>query len=174
MTSKTDKAPDTHKDQAPGKTKGEKAARRKRGGSQSSYVKIGDELDSTIGAIGVAVMMTGDEYCGTIILERGQVLSGALVSLAKQNPRVRKLLSAMVKTSTWTGVTMASLSIIFPVAAHHGLIPEKAAAIFLKDHVTAHPEAGADAVESDNGDKNPVGPKVPVERTPGQMGVATG
>lgn len=170
--SKTDKAPDTHKDEAPSKIKGE--PKRKRRGAQPSISKIGDELDSTFGAIGVAVMMTGDEYCGTIILERGQVLSGALVTLAKQNPRVKRLLSAMVKTTTWTGVTMASLSILMPVAAHHGLIPPAAAQIFLKDHVAAHPETGTDAVPSDNDDKNPERAPVVVERSPGEMGVATG
>lgn len=169
---KPDKAPETHKDEAPSKIKGE--PKRRRRGAQPSISKIGDELDSTIGAIGVAVMMTGDEYCGTIILERGQVLTGALVTLAKQNPRVKKLLSAMVKTSTWTGVTMASLSILLPVAAHHGLIPEAAAAIFLKGHMAAHPETEADAVPSDNDDKNPQRAPVVMERTPGEMGVATG
>ena len=167
----TDKPPDTHKDVAPG---GKKSRAPRTRGPQTSYAKIGDEIDSTIGAIGVAVMMTGDEYCGTIILERGQVLSKSLVTLSKQNPRVRKILSAMVKTSTWTGVTMASLSIIFPVAAHHGLIPEAAAAIFLKDHVAAHPETDADAVPSDNGDKKPDGAKTELDRAPGSMGMATG
>lgn len=164
-----DKPPTTHKDQKPDKTKGAKVARK---GAMPSYAKIKDELDSTFAAIGVAVMMTGDDYCGNVILERGAALSDSLVVLSKQNPRVRKALGAMVKTTTWTGVTMAALSIIFPVAAHHGLIPEAAAAIFLK----GEPQQPGEriVVESDNGDDTGDGSKTHVGGTSGGMDVAAG
>lgn len=138
-----DKPPDTHK----GKRK---RGRPKGSRSMASYVKIEEELNATMGAVGIMVSVR-DPYCGGVVLDRGPALSEALTALARQNPRVRKALSSAIATTSWTGVIAVSLSIAVPILAHHKIVPSQLAAVFRPDDPLDSEDESANVESGGNG-----------------------
>lgn len=63
-----------------------------------------------------------DEVCGNAIAAGAPQLAKSLDDLAKQDPRVRRALEMAMTGGAWGEVLAASLTIVLPVLAHHGIL----------------------------------------------------
>lgn len=106
-----------------------------------TYAALRDALDATWGGIGTVLMFAGDSYCAEAVMDRGPKVTEALLELARQNDRVRRVLETFATGSAWSGVAMAGLGVAVPIAAHHGLVPEELARMM-----------GAPPIEEPDGD----------------------
>jgi len=88
-----------------------------------SSASLEARLNEFLAAAALPFALTGDDYCATIIAQRTPRLSASLVALAKENPAVRRVLNRILEGSAWGGVAIAVVSIVIPVAQHHGMVP---------------------------------------------------
>jgi hypothetical protein len=65
------------------------------------------------------MLLPFDQPCGTVIINSAEDCARSLDSLARENPKVRRALMAMVETSVWGQVIAAHLPIITAIAMHH-------------------------------------------------------
>jgi hypothetical protein len=65
------------------------------------------------------MMMPFDQSCGTAVMMNAEACAKSLDNLAYQNDAVRRVLTALVQTSTWGAVIAAHAPIIMAVAMHH-------------------------------------------------------
>lgn len=92
-------------------------------GANSSTIKAG--LTSYVGTVGTMLMMFPKTYNdGVVILQGADALTDSLVELAKQDKRVRNVLTTMCTGGAWGAVIIASAQIGIPIAANHGLLPK--------------------------------------------------
>ena len=61
-----------------------------------------------------------DPYCGRAILTSAESAAEAMDQLARENPAVKRVLEALVKTSALGTVIAAHMPIIMAIAMHHG------------------------------------------------------
>lgn len=121
-------------------------------------------LGTTVWTMGQARQSPAVVYDGTVIIARAEDLGAALDALAKENPRVRKALEAMVATSAWADVAMVSVSIVLPMLAAHGILPAETATMVGAPEPPPRPDPapevitpnGADPASSDVGFHTPV------------------
>lgn len=66
-----------------------------------------------------------DQFDGLIIRDSAEDLAKALVDLANENPRARRVLEGMLEGSAWAGVgAVVGWQIVTPIAVHHRMLPE--------------------------------------------------
>lgn len=66
-----------------------------------------------------------DKFDGTTIKEAAPRLAKALVDLANENPRAKRVLEGMLEGGAWAGVgTIVAWEIATPIALHHSMLPE--------------------------------------------------
>lgn len=85
--------------------------------------QLRNDLAQYISAVSLIPMTFGDIYSAQVISTRAEYLAEAYTDLAKQNPKVRKALEAMMSGGAWGGAIVATASVLIPIAGHHGLIP---------------------------------------------------
>jgi hypothetical protein len=78
-------------------------------------VKPFTDMYTTVGTM----LLPFDQPCGTVIINSAEDCARSLDSLARENPKVRRALMAMVETSVWGQVIAAHLPIITAIAMHH-------------------------------------------------------
>lgn len=80
-----------------------------------ALVKPLTDLYTSIGTM----MLPFDQVCGLVVVNSAEDCARSLDTLARENPKVRRALMAMVETSVWGQVIAAHLPIITAVAMHH-------------------------------------------------------
>lgn len=95
------------------------SSKKKSGGSRKS---LKQPLEDTITSIGLLVSPV-DAHDGRCIIGGAGELADSLDQVARQDARVHRALTRITSGSAWGGVAVASMSIILPIAAHHGLLP---------------------------------------------------
>lgn len=65
------------------------------------------------------MLLPFDQPCGMVIINSAEDCARSLDTLARDNPKVRRILMAMLETSAWGAVIAAHLPIITAVAMHH-------------------------------------------------------
>jgi hypothetical protein len=66
-----------------------------------------------------------DKYDGTVIKDAAPRLAKALVDLANENPRAKRVLEGMLEGGAWAGVgTIVAWEIATPIALRHSMLPE--------------------------------------------------
>ncbi len=103
-------------------------ATRKPKGAKLSDAALREKCTGMLAAIGLA-LYTRDQPCGGAVIAGAENLVDSLVEWGKENPSVRRTLELFATTSTVGNVLTASAAIIFPVAAHHGLLPQQLASL---------------------------------------------
>lgn len=83
------------------------------------------QLEDVFATISIAIFATGDEYCANVVATQAKPLAKAWADLASVNDRVRVMLERMMEGSVWGGVIFATAATVIPIAAHHGLLPDK-------------------------------------------------
>jgi hypothetical protein len=83
---------------------------------------LAPRLEQLIGTVGFAVCMA-NMTDGTAILNGAPALASALDDLARENPRVRKVLEGLLATGAWSGVAIAAANIAMPILANHDMLP---------------------------------------------------
>jgi len=67
----------------------------------------------------------GDKHCAELLATRGPVVAEAWANLANESPAVKAALESMLKGGAWAGTITTTLTLIVPMAVHHGLpIPD--------------------------------------------------
>lgn len=89
---------------------------------RQSRASLSPRLQSLLGTIGMAVFVV-NQADGMAIMQGAVGLADALDALARENPQVRKVLEAALQTSAWSGVIVASASIVVPILSNHDLLP---------------------------------------------------
>jgi len=62
----------------------------------------------------------GDEHCAKLLANRGPVVAEAWANLANESPAVKRVLESMLKGGAWAGAISTTLTVVVPIAAHHG------------------------------------------------------
>jgi hypothetical protein len=92
-----------------------------------------EELFSAGAAVGLMYAMArSDErlaYDAQRALEGAERLALALDKAAQESPALRRALDMLVTTSAWGELGMALGSIVLPILANHGMLPEAAATL---------------------------------------------
>lgn len=115
-TNKTDEAPKKRRGRPPG-------SKNKAGKSTDAALKEG--LETYVGLIGSGLtMMPRTREDGLVLLAGGDAWVEATMTLAKSDPRVRHALDIALTGGAWGGFIVASASIVVPIAANHGFVPE--------------------------------------------------
>jgi len=89
----------------------------------TSYKAIQDGLESTLVGLGVAVSAF-DPHCGGVLVDRGPSVAAVLTEAARQNPTLKRVLAGFVTTSVMAQVVGAVGSLLLPIMAHHGFVPQ--------------------------------------------------
>jgi hypothetical protein len=96
---------------------------------------------------------------GSAILAGAPALASALDDLAKENPRVRKVLEGMLATGAWSGVAIAAANIALPILANHDMMPANPFAMGSPAPAPdSEPEHAPPASESEFGTTGAFGP----------------
>jgi len=67
----------------------------------------------------------GDQHCANLLATRGPVVAEAWANLANESPAVKAALESMLKGGAWAGTISTTLTLIVPIAVHHGMpIPD--------------------------------------------------
>lgn len=82
-----------------------------------------DRLEEFFGSFALGFAAIGDEYSAEIVLANAGQLAESWDRLAAENPRVRETLEKMVEGGAWSGVVMASVATLIPIAARYGALP---------------------------------------------------
>lgn len=109
-------------DTEPKKTKADKKPRKRASGGPT-IPQIREGLEGLTAMVGTGWVLAGNEYCGTAVLERGPAVTDSLLELAKTNPRVKRSLQNLTRSSAWGGVIIAASSLAVPILAYYGVIP---------------------------------------------------
>jgi hypothetical protein len=66
-----------------------------------------------------------DKYDGSVIVDNAPKLAEALVELANESPRAKRVLEGMLEGGAWAGVgAVVGWEIVTPIALHHRMLPE--------------------------------------------------
>ena len=76
------------------------------------------KLEKFYSGIGLAVYPF-DQHCGQVVISNAGNMAASLDMLAKQNPKVRKVLEQMMETSAYGLVLAAHAPVVFAIVAHH-------------------------------------------------------
>lgn len=76
--------------------------------------------------IGIVGGRTGN-LAGFIMARRADMLAESWIDLAERDPRVRRAINNILQVGGWSGVAAAHASVILPVAAMSGVLPEPVA-----------------------------------------------
>ena len=96
---------------------------KKKAGRPTVADRLKDQIEDMVNSIALAVSMTGDQHCATILAQGAPGLAEAWTDLAKQNPGVKKVLEAMVSGSAWSQALFTTFGIAIPIMQHHNLMP---------------------------------------------------
>lgn len=80
-------------------------------------------LADTFTTVGTMIYVF-DQYDGQVIIGRADSLAASLNQLARENPKIKARLEAMLAASAWGAVFAEVAAIGIPIAAHHGLLPK--------------------------------------------------
>jgi hypothetical protein len=84
--------------------------------------KMRRELLSMFGMIGLGLTAI-EPYDGMVVMDRAEPTVDALMAVAAENERVRKVLESMIEVGVWAALGTAVAGIALPIAAHHGVLP---------------------------------------------------
>lgn len=91
-------------------------------GRRSLEDELYDSLVGLVGSVGL-IVSAADPVCGEHIVASAESFVGAWIRLARKDKRVARVLRALVTSSAWGEVTIATLALILPILAHHGFLP---------------------------------------------------
>lgn len=98
-----------------------KPTRRKPSSSKQSLERRLAKLIELIGTVTSGL----DSYDGAVIVDNAPKLASALVDLANESPRARRILEGLLEGGAWAGVgTVFVWEIATPIALHHRMLPE--------------------------------------------------
>ena len=87
--------------------------------------KLARQLEDFLIQIGLGLALTGDEFSANVVATKAPEVAAAWARLAAKNPRVRQVLEAMMTASDWSTAVSATLGLVLPIAAHHGVLPAR-------------------------------------------------
>lgn len=82
-------------------------------------------LADFLSVIAAGFVAAGDWHCGTLLADRAEPMAAAWGRLAKRNKRIAAMLETMLTGGEWGEVAIVTLTTVLPMAAHHGLVPER-------------------------------------------------
>ncbi len=91
---------------------------------------------------------------GIVIVQQSEAFSHAWCELAKTDTRVYNALRKLCVGGAWGGVVIASASIVMPIAANHGFVPEIVGNLFAAATEDTRSEDELIAAYSDYGKDN--------------------
>lgn len=112
----------------------------------SSTRQLREALASFLAAPSLLFSAMGDHYCAYIWANRTPQMADAWVALAEKNPRVRRILEAMVTGSDVGLVVMSTAAVVVPTMAHYGAYPS---GFFNPFALSQHEQADLEAMLAD-------------------------
>lgn len=92
--------------------------------SRSASRNLETRLEEFFGGVAVAIAATGDPVCSRHVARQAKPLASAWNNLARENPRVRKIIERALSGGAWGEVILVTSATVIPIAAHHGLLPD--------------------------------------------------
>ena len=144
-------------------------------GRAPSAASLEARLNEFLAAASLPFALAGDDYCATIIAQRMPRLSHSLVELSRENPAVKRLLNRILEGSAWGGVALAVVTIVIPIAQHHGALPGDDPFMFMfpgspRREAVASPPAGWNGWTGNGGnggeDRSTMGAPSPADDQP--------
>lgn len=110
-----------------GSNNGPKTAPRPRAASgtrtgRTKQDKLEKKLLETLGTIAMVMSMFNAQD-GFILAENAESLAFTWAALAEENPKVARVLEAMLETNAWGAAIIATASCAIPILDNHGYIP---------------------------------------------------
>lgn len=90
-------------------------------GRQTQSQKLESKLEELFSAISLPFLLAGDAHCAGIIAQGAPKMASAWVTLADENPGVKRVLTKLTEGSAWGGVILSTAAVAVPIAAHHGM-----------------------------------------------------
>jgi hypothetical protein len=103
-----------------GKERKEPAAKKAAAPRRTASVKLEEKLEELFSALALPFMLAGDKHCADIIAQGAPKMASAWVTLADENPGVKRVLNKLTEGSAWGGVILSTAAVAVPIAAHHG------------------------------------------------------
>jgi hypothetical protein len=98
--------------------------KRKSTGSTGRKPPLKKRLETMIGLIG-NVTAGFDQFDGGVIKDNAEAVADALVDLANESPRAKRVLEGLLEGGAWAGVgAVVGWEIVTPIAVHHRMLPE--------------------------------------------------
>jgi len=95
---------------------GDKEPAAKRASSRSISVRVRKQ----IGILGAGVdMLDRDDICGNTLMDNAEDIGIALENVAKENPRIAKLLDEGIESAAWINLFLVVAGTITPIARAH-------------------------------------------------------
>lgn len=92
--------------------------------------RLQEQLADAYTQVGIIIGIMGGRtgnLAGFILARRADVLSEAWIDLAERDIRVKRAIQSVLQIGGWSGVIAAHASVIMPVAALAGVLPEPVA-----------------------------------------------
>lgn len=85
-------------------------------------------LEDWLGGLALIYKTFGDDYGAELVTDRAPHVAKAWAELAQQNPGVKRVLERLTEGGAWGAVIVSTSSLVFPLLAHHGILPPQIAA----------------------------------------------
>lgn len=72
-----------------------------------------------------ALLKTVDGFSGTLLEAKGEELAYGYAKLAKEDPRVKRVLDRILEGSAWSAAMAPTISLVICIGWHYGMIPTK-------------------------------------------------
>ncbi len=76
-----------------------------------------------------SILSMKDPYCGSAIMAQAEVCADAWMVLAKQNPKLKKVLKSAAAPSGYIGIALVHAPILISVYSHHLTRPQNSPAV---------------------------------------------
>lgn len=75
--------------------------------------------------LGIALMTGGaiNEFDGEVIRDNAESLAENWNKVAQSNAAVKRFLTSMMETGSWSGAIMSTSAVVIPIMQNHGVIP---------------------------------------------------
>jgi len=98
-------------------------------GRKGASAKVVEGLTGIYALLGTFAYM-GNQYDGTVILQKSKEMAETLEAVARGNPEMYRVLIVLTKSGSWLPLAMAYGGVAYAISANHGLVPSKPVEIF--------------------------------------------
>lgn len=89
-----------------------------------SQRKLKDDIAQVYGAIGLALLASGDAESGQAFLTNAEPLADAWIDLAEKDANVKRVLERLTTGSAWSAVIAGHIGLFLPILASKGWLPK--------------------------------------------------